>query len=287
MNKLILIDSGSVASQARYTTGVLDNGIIFEFLSRILSLYRQFDSRNFAFAFDSKHSLRKRIYPEYKANRKKENYTEKETKDYEDYHKQMGVLQREVLPRMGFKNVFHHRGFEADDIIASIVQGEDRPIVIVSEDADLYQLLRTIPYVAQLQKKELFTRSDFAYKYEIVPALWWKVKALAGCSSDNVMGVGGIGEKTAIKYIKGELSNKSVAYKRIVNGKDDYLLAKKLVKLPFVGTPPIYLKDDELDYLTFTDICKEYQFNSFLRGDQVYYWKAFFGVTKEKGLWNG
>ena len=54
-------------------------------------------------------------------------------------------------------------------------------------------------------------------KYRIKPFEWHKVKAIAGCSSDNVKGVAGVGEITAIKYLKGELKKESKAHQNIIN----------------------------------------------------------------------
>ena len=120
--------------------------------------------------------------------------------------------------------------------------------ILISSDHDVYQLITTqTSFYNPITCKQL-TKNGFIAKYGIKPREWWMMKAIAGCSSDGVPGVLRIGEKTAIKYLKGELSDVSVAYGHITsfNGKRLYKRNRKLVKLPFKGTKIFKLRKDNV-----------------------------------------
>jgi 5'-3' exonuclease len=92
----------------------------------------------------------------------------------------------------------------------------------------------------------LIDRESFIRKWEIEPCLWASVKALAGCSSDDVPGLKGIGELTAAKWFQSKLKPESVAYRKInTEGIEVYNRNIKLVRLPFEGTEVFKLKPDE------------------------------------------
>jgi len=255
----------------------------------MLYLYKQYDTKRFVFACDSKYSKRREIYPEYKANRRKVQ-TPEEKQDKDCYFKQVNTLRREILPELGFSNVFVQKGYEADDIIASIVQNNKKEsIIIVSEDADLYQLLRD--NVSMLKKKGFFTKKKFIEQYGITPAEWVEVKTLAGCTTDNIKGIPRVGEATALQYIKNTLVLNSKKYNMIRDAVVDatrketadssvYNLTKQLVKLPFEGTKQFPIVADKFSWEMFLKTCKHYEFESFLRGEQFGVWKRFFGQTE-------
>ena len=91
------------------------------------------------------------------------------------------------------------------------------------------------------------------------------VKALAGCGSDEVPGIKGIGEITACKYLKNQLKETTAAYKKIVDGKEEATKRNiPLVKLPFDGTPVCKLVEDKFDAEATKELFEYFEFDSFL-----------------------
>jgi hypothetical protein len=157
------------------------------------------NTKQIAFCFDHGKPKRARLYPAYKANRKPESIEDKEHRS--ERNRQINLLRNEYLPAIGFKNVFWQEGYEADDLIASIVRSNARltDIAILSSDKDLYQLLS--PRVFMWNRGKKTTLQSFYQEWGIKPDRWAEVKAMAGCTSDNIEGIDGVGEKTAIKFL--------------------------------------------------------------------------------------
>ena len=270
-----LIDANGLAHQMRFALKNTDleykeqgTHILYGFLSRILDLGVFFETNKFIFAWDSKLSNRKKLYPEYKANRKK-GLTEEEVKDLQEAYRQFGILQKEILPAIGFKANYRIRGYEADDVIAYFADKLPGKVVIVSSDEDMYQLLNTSCTIYSPCKKNFVTYNTFTQEYGITSSEWRQVKKLAGCTSDNIKGVKGVGEKTAIKYIHGKLGKETKAYKSIVKALNDgtVALADQLTSLPMRGFPTLSFVQNDLNIRAFVQVCKIYGFDSFLEDD--------------------
>jgi 5'-3' exonuclease len=255
----------------------LATGVIFGFLSRVLVLAHKFKTNDIVFCWDSKSSVRKKLYPEYKAQRRKDK-TEKELAELEIAVKQFTTLRRKILPAIGFRNVFVQKGLEADDLIAKTVIKKEGRFVIVAADEDLFQLLEWFNVRMYIPtKKKIMTRERFAEEYGISPGYWYAVKQIAGCSSDNVKGVQGVGEKTAIKYLTKTLKYTSKAYKEITNRENAGLFARnlELVMLPHWATKEIERVDNEFSIKGFKKVCRKYGMESFL-GPKLRQWKRLF-----------
>lgn len=181
---------------------------------------------------------------------------------------------------MGFNNVVQYEGLEADDIIASICINEKKlPVVIYSEDADLYQCLKgnvTILSPSRSSDKfpSLMTVLKFQKIFELDPSMWVEVKAIAGCATDNVKLLKGIGETTAIRYLKGEL--KSGMKKALIDVSPDVIaFTRKLVELPFGGEVlDIKYKPDDFNKEYFAKVIQEYGLASMATDS---FWDDFFG----------
>jgi DNA polymerase-1 len=251
-----------------YTMGNLSfderpTGIIFGFLNQILQLAIRFDYPRFIFAWDSKRSCRRDVYP---------NYKQKDKEITQDMLELLGIskpqfstLRIQVLPRIGFANNFIQTGLEADDIIAMIVKDlYHKEVYIISSDNDLYQLLLPTHNLYDPKKKTVYGFHDFFNEWNVLPNDWPKIKALAGCNGDNVKGLPGVGEKTAIKWLKGNLKGKKAD---IIsqNSTKMYLTNLPLVSLPHKDTIPITLQQDRLNFPEFEVTCLEYGFRSFLK----------------------
>lgn len=253
----------SVDSKLKTSTGIRTN-VIFGFLQTLLTLSHSFDTNKFVFVWDSKKSLRKELFPEYKKSRHKD-LTPEEKEDLKSAFLQFQVIRKRVLPTLGFRNVFLETGYEGDDLIASVINCDDfgRDFLLYASDHDLYQLLS--PRVSMIKRKELYTVDKFVQEFGINPSQWYLVKALAGCSSDEVPGIRGIGETTACKYLRKELKEKSVAFQKICDGKEEAETRNiPLVRLPFEGTPKCTLREDQFNIRAARDLFRYYEFDSFL-----------------------
>ena len=137
-------------------------------------------------------SFRREVYAEYKANREAQP---------EELSQQIPVMHELVaawnLP------VLEVAGFEADDVIASLVEAaaEDTEIVIVSTDKDLMQLVTERVVLLDTMKDRRIGPNEVVDRFGVPPEKLLDVRALVGDPSDNIPGVKGIGEKGAAKLI--------------------------------------------------------------------------------------
>jgi len=287
-DRIILVDSNYLCHYAMhrfrgYQYNGNGTGVVFGFLKQLLVLSRQLESTRFVFVWDSKESLRKLHYPNYKAKRRKDK-TPEELEELKDCFWQFHELRTTVLPKFGFENIFHQSGYEADDLIAVICQDYPKEeIAIVSSDHDLHQLLTANHYIYDNTKKKKFTQDDFLDSWALAPRDWALVKSIAGCTTDNVEGIKGVGDTKAVQYVRGVLPERYQVYKRIISEKGQDIIHRNrfLVELPFLGTKHIKLQDDDDFYSRdFLDICEQYGFVSFEREEQK--WADQFKMKRRK-----
>jgi DNA polymerase I len=277
---MILIDANAICHQSKHA--MLDLsweekkvGVIFGFLRQILTLAKLMDSNHFVFAWDSRLSNRALLFPDYKKARRREKSPEEEELDIIAYE-QFDILRKEVLPSMGFYNSFMADGFEADDLIADIVRvNSTETIIIISSDEDLYQLLSDRVSLYSTKKKQYYTNHNLWKEFRITPKEWVDVKAIAGCSSDGIPGIPGVGEVTACKYLNRKLAYHLKTYRAIKESTELIDRNKRLVRLPFEGTPSCLMVKNFLSLGNFLDICEKYGFRSFLGKDTLDKWKKF------------
>ena len=204
---LMVIDGHSLAFRAFYALPVdsfvspdgQHTNAIHGFISMFLGLLKKENPTHVAVAFDiSRFSFRTRIYPEYKATRG-------ETPS--EFIGQVPLLQ-EALAAMGVVTITKE-DYEADDILATLAHqaGENGfDVLVVSGDRDTFQLVNdrvTVLYpsargVAELKR---YTPSAVEERYGVPPHKYPDVAALVGETSDNLVGVDNVGEKTAVKWI--------------------------------------------------------------------------------------
>ncbi len=205
---LLLIDGHSLAFRAFYalpvdsfqTSDGQHTNAIHGFLSMFLLLLQKEKPTHIAVAFDiSRHSFRTRDYPEYKGTRG-------ETPS--EFMGQVPLLQ-DALKAMNVITVTKE-DFEADDIIATLArQGREDgfDVLIVSGDRDTIQLVNdevTLLYPSGRQGISDLKRYDPAAvreRYGIEPKQYPDVAALVGETSDNLIGIDKVGEKTAVKWL--------------------------------------------------------------------------------------
>ena len=210
MENLVLIDGNSILNRAFYGTmssklmmtedGTYTNAI-YGFLTIMFKIIEDIKPEYMVVTFDLKAPThRHKLYEGYKANRKGMP---------NELASQMPIL-KEILKAMNIK-VIEKEGYEADDVIGTLAkwgQKQDLEVTILTGDRDSFQLIDDhikvrIPHTVQGKTEtEDYTVQKVMEKYELPPKSLIEVKGLAGDSSDNIPGVPGVGEKTAITLIK-------------------------------------------------------------------------------------
>ncbi|MBQ7294302.1 MAG: DNA polymerase I [Clostridia bacterium] len=202
MKKLLAIDGNSIINRAFYGIRPLTNreGIhtnaIYGMINIIMKQVEALSPDYLAVAFDvKKPTFRHEFYGEYKAGR---HATPPELLEQIPYAK-------DCLKALGF-NVLELAGYEADDILgtlAKMAEKEDCEAYVLTGDRDSLQLIseKTTVLLATNADTVTMNTDAFVEKYGVLPSQFVDVKALMGDSSDNIPGVPGIGEKTALKFI--------------------------------------------------------------------------------------
>jgi len=225
--------------------------VLFGVFRDVADLCDLFATRNVAFFFDGGYDYRQKILFDYKVSRRKrrQEMDEEERELRRGLSNQIFRLRTKYLPEAKVKNVYWQEGIEADDLIASACLGlfAGESAVIVSLDEDMLQMLSPHVTVWNPRTKKSTTESSFARDRCIDPGQWAMVKAIAGCSSDDVPGVKGVGEKTAIKFLTGELKPGSKKYTDIQESRNLILRNIKLTRLPGPGTDPVVLKGQQIN----------------------------------------
>lgn len=250
--------------------------VIFSFMNQLYTLAQHFETNQFVFVWDSRESLRRKIYPDYKKKRKEKT---QEDIDFDNLTMpQFDRIRCEVLPCLGFNNIFLKEGYEADDIIAALVMKHEGKFTIISRDNDLYQLLLYAD-MYDPQTKKLQTKMTFFRQFGIGPGKWATVKAIAGCTSDNIRGVNRVGESTAIKYLKGKLKPEAKTLQAIRDSSKMIEFNMKLVKLPYADMPfRQMLKNDELTSRKFLETFTKLGFRTFLSDKEFQGWEQLFNL---------
>ena len=221
-SNILLIDCSNLIYAAYYTTGTLSwegkwTGIIYGFLKKVLFLANKFNTNRFVMCWDSPYTYRHKDYKGYKQSRidKKAAYTPLEKEEYNLIKDQTITLRTKTLPFMGFYNNYFQEYYEADDLLAwwtnTLYDLGERKIIMVTSDNDMYQCLDKCK-IYSVAKKKIFTRKNLYRQYGVYPENWTYLKALGGCSGDDIIGVKGVSDaknKTsrALAYIKGELKS--------------------------------------------------------------------------------
>ena len=243
-NKLAIIDGSSLLYRAFYALpptmtspdGVPTNAV-YGFLRMLLSLYRELDPAYVAVTFDKdRQTFRMEMYDGYKATRKP---APAELVPQFD-------LILEVMHVMGVA-VYSFSGYEGDDVLGTLSARYEKelPVAIVTGDRDALQLAsdRTTVYLTQkgISSMSEMTPKAVEEKYGITPSQVIDMKALMGDTADNIPGVPGIGEKTALKLLTQykTLDNlyahvdeiKGAQGKKLAAGKDMAYLSYKLAAI--------------------------------------------------------
>ena len=281
MDKIILIDGNSLSYRAFYAMPALKNkkglytNSVYGFTLMLEKILADTNPKYALVAFDKgKQTFRHQSYEAYKGTR---------DKTPSELVEQFGYV-RELLDSYGIKYE-EHFDYEADDIIGSyakIAEKEGLEVIIVTGDKDLTQLASeniTIYYTKRgVTDIDYYTPDFIAEKYGLTPEQIVDMKGLMGDKSDNIPGIAGVGEKTAIKLLTeyktvenvleniDNISGKKLK-ERLTEGREDALLSKKLATI-YTEVPV----DNKLEDLTYSEnvelrreLFEKLEFVSFLR----------------------
>ena len=228
MKKLVLIDGNSIMNRAFYgimgTKALMTKdgkytNAIYGFLAILFKLLEDENPDYMAVSFDLKGpTARHKMYEGYKANRHGMP---------NELAEQMPII-KDVLRAMNI-DIVEKEGYEGDDVLGTLsVYGEKEglEVIILSGDRDTFQLATDnvkihIPRTkAGKTETEIFDRNKVKEVYGIEPKQLIEVKGLQGDSSDNIPGVPGIGEKTALSLIQKYETIENL-YKKVEAGEDD------------------------------------------------------------------
>ena len=283
MKRIVLIDGNNLMFRSFYATAYTGNlmrnskgfytNALYGFVNMINKILEEEKPEYIAVAFDIGKNFRKDMYTEYKDGRKP-------TPD--ELKMQMPVARR-ILDAMGIK-YYEVENYEADDIIGTLsyraLVDPEYVATVISSDKDLLQLINEQVEVKLLKSKDYirYNKETFINDYGFEPIRIIDLKALMGDPSDNIPGVKGIGEKTAIKLIQ-EYDTIENLYDKIDNikgklkeklllDKDNAFFSKKIATI-YLDVPI----EDDFDNMKYngedidklTSIFEELEFYSFIK----------------------
>jgi len=274
---LYLVDGSSYIYRAYYAIRHLSSpsghptNAIYGFIQMLLKLLKDHQPRHLAVVFDvGRITFRTELYPEYKANR---------AAMPDDLRMQMEPI-REVVRAFNIP-ALELAGFEADDIIGALAarfSAQGGRVVVVTGDKDLMQIVTDRVTLLDTMKDKQSGIADVIERFGVGPELVPDILGLAGDSSDNIPGVPGIGEKTAMKLIHefGSL-DKLLERAAEVKGKngeklrefrDQALLSRQLATIECnvpIAVNPEDLVTREPDQETLNAFFKRYGFTSLIK----------------------
>ena len=285
MKKIVLIDGNNLMFRSYYATAYAGNlmknskgfitNALYGFTNMMNKIIHEEEFSYILVAFDKGKTFRHDTYSLYKAGR---------IETPADLKNQFPKA-KEMLDAMGIK-WYETDGFEADDIIGTVSKmatDNDYETLIVSSDRDLLQLINDKVTVKLLKTKDyiMMTRDAFVSEYNLEPIKIIDLKGLQGDKSDNIPGVKGIGEKTALKLLQdyGSLENiyvnidniKGKVKENLINYKDDAFASKQLATI-YKEVPLDFTLEDTL-YRGANDklksIYEDLEFYSFIKNIKV------------------
>lgn len=256
MNKLVLIDGNSLINRAFYATPPLSakdgtpTNAVYAFVNMLVRIIGDIKPRYMLVAFDRKEpTFRHEMYADYKGTRKPMP---------EDLRPQIDLMKK-VLDTMGISR-YEQAGIEADDIIGSMAKRYKGDTIIITGDKDSFQLVdeTTSVYFTRrgITETEIYSNENFKEKTGIEPIQIIDLKSMMGDSSDNIPGIAGVGEKTALSLVEkyGSLENlyshidelRGKLKEKVENSKDIAYLSKTLATINVKLDIPV--KDEDMGY---------------------------------------
>lgn len=278
MNNLILIDGNSLINRAYYATPPLSSkdgrptNAVYAFVNMLVKLISEVKPEYILVAFDRKEpTFRHKMYADYKGTRKPMP---------DDLRPQVELLKT-VLDEMKISR-YECAGIEADDILGASSRKFPVNSIIVTGDKDSFQLVgeRTSVYFTKrgISDVEIYDNDNFTDKTGLIPKQIIDLKSLMGDSSDNIPGVSGVGEKTALNLVKtyGSLENlyanvetlTGKLKERIETSKDVAFLSKTLATIDTSVEIPLTLEDLKFDFpfsMSVKELFSELDFKNLIK----------------------
>ena len=283
MEKLVLIDGNSLINRAFYAMPVLTtrSGIVtnavYGFMNMFFKMLDDEKPTHVAVAFDLKApTFRHKMYSEYKGTRKPMP---------EELRPQIPLLKD--LLRLMNVCVMEKEGSEADDIIGTVAKQTDITTVIFTGDKDAFQLVDEQTEVHFTKRGitdvDILTNKNFTEKTGITPLQVIELKALMGDHSDNIPGIAGVGEKTALNLVQtyGNIDNlynnvdqlKGKLQEKVINGKDMAYLSKTLATIDTNCGVDVSLENKVLTFPFSTELKKKFielEFKTLFKRDDLF-----------------
>lgn len=287
MEKVILVDGNNLLFRSYYATAYTGNvmknkegfptNALYGFVNMMNKIINEENPKYIAVAFDIGKTFRHEKYTLYKGGR---NATPEELKI-------QFPIAKEILTAMGIKYL-ECPNYEADDIIGTLAKmvddTKDYNATIISSDRDLLQLISDNVEVKLLRQKDYIrmTKESFYENYGIEPNKIIDLKALMGDSSDNIPGVKGIGEKTALKLLQ-EYQDLEKIYQNIENikgkigeklttDKENAFMSKSLATIYRQVPLNITLKEvkyQEKNQTKLLELYNKLEFYSFIKKEKI------------------
>lgn len=280
LGKFVIIDGSSLVHRAFYALPLLTTAsgqytnAVYGFTTMMVKLLAELKPDFMVVAFDKgKITFRNDAYAEYKAHRKP---TPRELSE-------QFPLTKNVLAALGIR-VIEEAGFEADDIIGTLAAKAGQAghnVIVVTGDRDALQLIAPHTQVMLTKKgiseMDIYDSQAFQAKYNVLPQQQIDIKGLMGDVSDNIPGVPGVGEKTAIKLIAefGSIENvleniDCISGKKLQenlrNNKEIALLSKKLATID-CNMPIEFVTEDfnfQPDIIKIKELFTAFEFRTLL-----------------------
>ena len=283
MDKFVIIDGNNLMYRAFYALPQLSNfdgeisNAVFGFANMLVKCINEIKPKYIAVCFDvAKKNFRHDKFADYKGTRK----------PTPDELKSQFPIAKEMLKKMNIQ-VVEKEGLEADDLMGCLSRQFDTENIIVSADRDTFQLINSNTSVC-FPKKGITETINLGLNnlkefYGVEPSQVIDLKSLMGDASDNIPGVSGIGEKTALNLIGkyGTLDNvyehiEEISGKQkinLINCKEQAYMSKYLATIVVDEKLDYKLSDFEYTYPFGSDVkelFKHYQFNSLLKRDEIF-----------------
>jgi DNA polymerase-1 len=269
----LIIDGRYLCYRTKYSRqGMLSydgiqTGVIYGFFNTLQSLANKFEATNTIIMWDiSKVGVRKDEFDGYK-NREKL-LTPEEIEEKEKFEEAYLFLTVDCS-KLGFAT-YSLPMYEADDLIALwCKQYNEATNIIITRDEDMYQLINNNTFVYDPDKKIKKNKKWFKKTYNIEPKLWAEYKAIAGCKSDTVPGIPGMGHVRTLNYLQGDNQWK----KKIEASEALYMMCYNLVVLPHPSLNNYWLpyKRTKLNQDHFVEFCQVFGLRQFMEKMHNFY----------------
>ena len=283
MKKIILVDGNNLMFRSYYATAYTGNvmknskgfptNALYGFIGMMNKIINEEKPEYMAVAFDIGKNFRKQKYETYKDGRSAT----------PDELKMQMPIARDILVAMGIK-YFEMEPYEADDIIGTFAkmceEDDEYAATIVSSDKDLLQLISDETEVKLLKQKDYirYNKVNFKEDWGFEPIRIIDYKALAGDASDNIPGVKGIGDKTAINLLKTYDSIEDIyehideikgkMQEKLIADKESAFISKEIATI--YRDVPLDVKLDDVkydgpDFVSLNKIYEDLEFYSFIK----------------------